>query len=94
MSRPIEAILADQPKGDFEPVITDENIASFNDRGFTSIQRITTDEEVAWLREVYDWIYQPQRTPKAARFDLARPYDSPARTCCRRSSPRSASCRR
>ena len=76
MSRPIEDILADQPKGEFEPVLVEANVESFRELGFTSIQRITTDEEVAWLREVYDWIYQPNRTAKAARFDLARPYES------------------
>jgi hypothetical protein len=76
MPRPIEEILADQPHGAFEPQVTDENVASFNEHGFTSIDRITTDVEVVWLREVYDWIYEPNRTAKAARFDLARPYDS------------------
>lgn len=76
MSRPIEEILADQPRADFEPVLAQANVESFREQGFTSIQRITTDEEVAWLREVYDWIYEPNRTAKAARFDLARPYDS------------------
>lgn len=75
-SRAIEDILADQPKGEFEPVLGAAQALSFRERGFTSIARITTDEEVAWLREVYDWIYGAGHTPKAARFDLARPYDS------------------
>ncbi len=77
MSREIEAILADQPGGDLEPELTEAHVTAFRRHGFTVLPRITTDEEVAWLREVYDWIYADKsRALKGLHFDLARPYDS------------------
>src|SRR5215216_3754309 len=75
--REIEAILADQPKSRFTAELTDEQVQSFETRGFTSIARITTDEEVAWLREVYDWLFADKsRALKGLHFDLTRPYES------------------
>ena len=76
MSGDIDEILARQPQADFQPTLGEAEIEAFRTEGFTSVARITTDEEVAWLREVYDWIFEAGRTPQAARFDLARPYDS------------------
>jgi ectoine hydroxylase-related dioxygenase (phytanoyl-CoA dioxygenase family) len=77
MIREIEDILADQPQTDFVAELSEAQVASFQDRGFTSIERITTDEEVAWLREVYDWLFaEKSRALKGLHFDLVRPYDS------------------
>jgi ectoine hydroxylase-related dioxygenase (phytanoyl-CoA dioxygenase family) len=52
-------------------------VEHFREHGFTSIERITTDEELDWLREVYDSFFSERRGGvKGAYFDLARPYDS------------------
>ena len=76
MTRALEDILADQPQSDFIPELSAEQVDSFRTRGFTSIDRITTDEEVEWLREVYDWLYADKaRALKGLHFDLVRPYD-------------------
>ena len=73
MSRDIEEILADQPKVDFTPTFDDNFVEAFRTKGFTMLPRITTDEEVAWLREVYDWLFADK---SRVHFDLVRPYDS------------------
>lgn len=77
MSREIEEILAGQPPSDFEPELSDAQVTAFRDRGFTSIGRITSDEEIAWLRDLYDWLFADKsRASRAGHFDLVRPYDS------------------
>ena len=41
-------------KADFQIEVTDEQVAFFQKNGFLSIERITTDEEVEWLKGIYD----------------------------------------
>jgi Phytanoyl-CoA dioxygenase (PhyH) len=47
--------------------VTDEQISLFWQQGFLSLERITTDREIEWLREVYDrivnqiTIYSPEK---------------------------------
>ena len=49
-----------QPKSSFERSPSRDEIAFFNENGFLSVDRITTDEEVEWLREVYDMLFSGQ----------------------------------
>lgn len=73
MSRDIEEILAGQPRTEFTPQFGDAEVAAFREHGFTSLARITTDEEVAWLREVYDWLFADKsRALEGQHFDLTR----------------------
>lgn len=52
-------------------------IEEYRDRGFTSIERITSDDELAWLREVYDALFAARLAGvQGGYFDLARPYDA------------------
>lgn len=77
MSRDIEEILAEQPAVDFLPALAEAHVEAFRTQGFTSLPRITTDEEVAWLREVYDWFFADKsRALRGLHFDLTRPYES------------------
>jgi Phytanoyl-CoA dioxygenase (PhyH) len=49
----------------------------FREHGFTSIGRITTDEELEWFGVVYDRMFEAkQGGVRGAYFDLARPYDA------------------
>ena len=48
-------------------------VEEFRTHGFTSVERITTDEEVDWLRGVFDDLYGARVA--GGYFDLARPYD-------------------
>lgn len=43
----------------FEVNPTDEEVAFFKDNGFLVVDRITSDEEIAWLREIFEYIFDP-----------------------------------
>jgi len=78
METTIEQLLASRPATAFDVELPAAKVAEFRERGFTSIERITSDEELGWLREVYDWLFaeRVQAVP-GGYFDLSRPYDSP-----------------
>jgi len=66
------------PSASFEITVDDALVSSFRRDGFASIERITTDEEVAWLREVFDELFAERRAGiPGGYFDLSRPYDAP-----------------
>src|SRR5690242_1826007 len=55
--------------------IGDTDIAFYRDNGYLAVQRVTTDEELAWLRTVYDTLLDmPPTGLLDGIFDLARPY--------------------
>jgi Phytanoyl-CoA dioxygenase (PhyH) len=57
--------------------LTDDQIAQFHADGYTSTTRITTDEELEWLRPVYDFLFAEKRGAwKGGYFDLSRPYEA------------------
>ncbi len=69
-------LLACRPDAPFEVAITDAHVEEFRTRGFVQISRITSDEELAWLREVYDALFAEKRgSYHGGYFDLTRPYD-------------------
>lgn len=65
------------PTRRFEITVTDAQVEAFRRDGFTSIARITTDEEVEWLRDVFAELFAEKRgAVPGGYFDLARPYDA------------------
>jgi ectoine hydroxylase-related dioxygenase (phytanoyl-CoA dioxygenase family) len=56
--------------------LSDEQIDQFHRDGFTSVARITTEEELAWLRPIYDHLFATKGTFQGGYFDLSRPYES------------------
>jgi ectoine hydroxylase-related dioxygenase (phytanoyl-CoA dioxygenase family) len=57
---------------DFGVEITDEQVAFFRENGFLSLERITTDEEVEWLKGIYDQLFSQRLGEKEGEyFDLA-----------------------
>ncbi len=59
---------------DFQSDITEKQCASFHENGFLSTDRITTNEEVEWIKEIYDWLFNQRTGEKQGRyFDLAGP---------------------
>jgi ectoine hydroxylase-related dioxygenase (phytanoyl-CoA dioxygenase family) len=59
---------------DFEVTLSEEQVAFFRENGFLSIERITTDEEVAWLRGIYDRLFTERMgEEKGEYFDLGGP---------------------
>lgn len=63
-----------RPTTDFQVTLTEEQIAFYRENGFLSIERITTDEEVEWLRGIYDELFSKRMgEEKGEYFDLAGP---------------------
>jgi ectoine hydroxylase-related dioxygenase (phytanoyl-CoA dioxygenase family) len=57
---------------DFQVDVTDEQVAFFRENGYLSIERITTDEEIEWLKGVYDKLFGERTGEKDGDyFDLA-----------------------
>jgi hypothetical protein len=46
------------PASDFTVNPTDEEVAFFRENGFLAVERITTDEEIVWLRAIYEYIFE------------------------------------
>ena len=63
-----------RPKVTFEIDLTEEQIAFYRENGFLSIERITTDEEIEWLKEIYDQLFiERAGEDKGMFYDLAEP---------------------
>jgi hypothetical protein len=72
-----EELFARQPRVEFDVELSPERIDAFWAQGFTSIERITTDEELEWLGQVYDALFEGRvAVVPGGYFDLARPYES------------------
>ena len=62
------------PNEQIEIDLTDEQVMFYRENGFLSIERITTDAEVAWLTEVYDDLFKVRAgEDKGMFYDLAAP---------------------
>jgi len=47
------------PAGEFVVEPTTDEIEYFRDNGFLVVARLTTDEEIAWLRRIMEYIFDP-----------------------------------
>ena len=56
------------PTEEFEVQISDEQVAFFKENGYLQLDRVTTDAEVEWLRDLYDQIFIRK---EGVYFDLA-----------------------
>src|SRR5690242_7117883 len=78
MASSLDELMSMRPEVEFPISISDRQVAEFRERGFICLERITADEEVAWLREVYDRMFEERvQAVPGGYFDLVRPYDSP-----------------
>ena len=74
----LEELVARRPRVELALEPDAESIARFHAQGFTPLPRIAPDEELAWLTELYDWLFAERRGAfRGGYFDLARPYDAP-----------------
>lgn len=70
--------MARRPECEFTVSMSGEQCEEFKERGFIAIERIMPDEEIAWIGEVYDRLFEERtQTVAGGYFDLSRPYDSP-----------------
>jgi ectoine hydroxylase-related dioxygenase (phytanoyl-CoA dioxygenase family) len=65
MSSPADRPL---PTAEFEVEPTAEEVERFAEDGFLVVERITTDEEIDWLAELYEWIFDPSNTDSPEAF--------------------------
>jgi ectoine hydroxylase-related dioxygenase (phytanoyl-CoA dioxygenase family) len=58
------------PSTRFDVIPTAEEVEFFKENGFLVVQRLTTDEEVAWLKRIFEHIFSPeQATARGAPLD-------------------------
>ena len=70
----IEELMTLRPEAEFPVELSSEQCAQFRESGFTTIERITTDEELAWLGEIYDKMFAERISPIPGAFvDIIRP---------------------
>jgi ectoine hydroxylase-related dioxygenase (phytanoyl-CoA dioxygenase family) len=69
-------LMTRRPDTSFDVELKSTQIDEFRTRGFIQIPRITSDEELVWLRDVYDALFAEKRgSYHGGYFDLTRPYD-------------------
>ena len=71
MSVMLDDLLARRPVAPFPVELRPEQVDEFRTRGFTHVARITSDAELAWLGELYDWLFSERKRGRARR--LLRP---------------------
>lgn len=64
------------PESDFTVTLSDEQVRQFHEEGYTWIPRITTDEEIEWLKPIYDHLFDNKGAFKGGYFDLSRKYEA------------------
>jgi hypothetical protein len=52
------------PPSTFDKAPSPDEIACFEVNGFLAVERLTTDAEVAWLRRIFEYIFDPARAGK------------------------------
>jgi ectoine hydroxylase-related dioxygenase (phytanoyl-CoA dioxygenase family) len=64
------------PGGDLEVELSDDDVAFFGENGYLHVERITTDDEIEWLRGVFDELFGGSDPTVAAPgvYDTARPF--------------------
>src|SRR5438309_7007398 len=78
MAASLDELMLTRPEIEFRASISDSQVAEFRERGFIRIDRIVSDEELSWLGEVYDRLFEDRvQAVPGGYFDLTRPYDSP-----------------
>jgi hypothetical protein len=68
-------LMARRPTQELVITLSDTVVEEYQAQGYTSVSRITTDEEIEWLREVYDLFFSGElELPKGALVnDVNRP---------------------
>lgn len=49
------------PETYFEVEPTTEEVEFFKENGFLVVERLTSDEELAWLRQIFEYIFSPEQ---------------------------------
>ena len=60
-----DRLMGPPPGPAFELVPSADEITFFHENGYLAVERITTDEELSWIREIFDHIFSADRAGKA-----------------------------
>jgi len=64
------------PETSFDLTPTRDEVEFFRDNGFLVVERLTTDEEIAWIRQIFEFIFSPEQAD-APSAPVDRSGDSP-----------------
>ncbi|MCC6917888.1 MAG: phytanoyl-CoA dioxygenase family protein [Alphaproteobacteria bacterium] len=56
--------ISPRPHADFDIHPSADEIRFFNENGYLVVERITTDAEIAWMREIFEHIFSPDEAAK------------------------------
>ena len=74
----MRALVASQPDVEFPVELEQAQVDAFWADGFLAVGPIAPEEEIEWLRAVYDHLFAEKLSGvPGGYFDLSRPYDSP-----------------
>ncbi len=74
----LDELMAAKPNANFDVSLPASAIDEYRERGFTAIPRLTTDEEVEWLRLVHDLLFADGRHMRGGFIrDVINPIDRP-----------------
>jgi len=59
-----ELLFGPPPKSDFERFPSAREVERFREDGFLVVERITSDEEIAWMRRIYEFIFSPEQASR------------------------------
>ncbi len=59
-----EMMFGPPPAVRFDVTPSADEVAFFQENGFLSVERLTSDEEVAWLRQIFEYIFDPANAGK------------------------------
>src|ERR1700744_3629681 len=63
----MQELMTRRPTRELVITLPEKTIAEYQNQGFTSVPRITTDEEIEWMRQVYDLLFSGELPlPKGA----------------------------
>jgi len=68
----VQELMARRPEVRFEAELPGEAKAEFWEQGFTKVDRITSDEEIEWLRDVYDALFEGEAGAFVVRDVMTR----------------------
>ena len=59
-----EMMFGPPPAVRFDVTPSADEVAFFQENGFLAVERLTSDEEVAWLKRIFEYIFDPANAGK------------------------------
>src|ERR1043165_1328096 len=59
-----EMMFGPPPPAPFDVTPSADEVTFFQENGFLAVERLTSDEEIAWLRQIFEYIFDPANAGK------------------------------